>query len=334
MGMSRNEAQRLMSVLLLGQLLSVALAALSFTSSYIADLGVDTPLTQSLFGYLSLAVVYGSVVLYRRRKLLVPWYWYLALAVVDVQGNYLFVKAYQYSSITSVTLLDCWTIPWVIILTWIILGMRYSLWQLLGAAFCVSGLGLVLLSDSGVSGGGGRNPLLGDALVILATLCYAFSNVGEEFCVKNKDQVELIAMLGVFGVLVSVCEISIFERKDLATVTWSPTIICLFAGYMAASFLFYSIGLFVLKMSGSTMFNLSLLTSDMWAVLIRIFLYHQKVDWLYYLAFGFVAVGLIIYSFNDKTSDTVTTIDDDEEAIGQYEPLLEESRTEEKRQAF
>ncbi|KAF2609180.1 hypothetical protein F2Q68_00045104 [Brassica cretica] len=50
------------------------------------------------------------------------------------------------------------------------------------------------------------------------------------------------------------------------------------------------------------MFTLSLLTSDMWAVLIRIFAYHEKVDWLYYLAFATTAIGLIIYSMkeNDK----------------------------------
>lgn len=63
-------------------------------------------------------------------------------------------EAYQFSSITSVTLLDCFTIAWVIILTWIFLRTRYSLWQLFGAATCVVGLGLVLLSDAGVGGGG------------------------------------------------------------------------------------------------------------------------------------------------------------------------------------
>lgn len=63
-------------------------------------------------------------------------------------------KAYQYSSITSVALLDCWTIAWVIGLTWTFLGTRYSLWQILGAAISAAGLGLVLLSDAGVGGGG------------------------------------------------------------------------------------------------------------------------------------------------------------------------------------
>jgi solute carrier family 35, member F1/2 len=67
------------------------------------------------------------------------------------------VKAYQYSSITSVTLLDCWTIPWVMILTWIVLKTRYSMWQFIGAGICVVGLVLVLFSDAGVSGDGGNH---------------------------------------------------------------------------------------------------------------------------------------------------------------------------------
>lgn len=57
------------------------------------------------------------------------------------------------------TLLDCWTVAWAIVLTWFFLGTRYSIWQLFGAAICVVGLGLVLLSDAGV-GGEGDNFLL------------------------------------------------------------------------------------------------------------------------------------------------------------------------------
>lgn len=70
------------------------------------------------------------------------------------------------------------------------------------------------------------------------------------------------------------------------------------------------------------MLNLSLLTSDMWSVVIRVVAYHEKVcdhlvfcvhvsywvfcmskssrflqvDWLYYLAFAAVIIGLITYS--------------------------------------
>ncbi|XP_057422940.1 uncharacterized solute carrier family 35 member C320.08-like isoform X2 [Lotus japonicus] len=65
-------------------------------------------------------------------------------------------------------------------------------------------------------------------------------------------------------------------------------------------FMFYSLVPVLLKNNGSAMLNLSLLTSDMWAILIRIFAYHEKVDWMYYVAFGAVVVGLIIYSGGNK----------------------------------
>ncbi|XP_041025002.1 solute carrier family 35 member F1-like [Juglans microcarpa x Juglans regia] len=319
-----HEIKRTLYLLFLGQVVSFVLALMSFTSSLIADLGVDTPLTQTLFAYLGLALIYGSIVLYRRQKLRVSWYWYLLLGFVDVQGNYLVNEAFQFSSITSVTLLDCWTIAWVLILTWFFLGTRYSLWQLFGAAICVLGLGLVLISDAGVGGGGGSKPLLGDILVIAGTIFYAMSNVGEEFCVKQKDRVEVIAMLGIYGFLVSVVQASIIELKSLESVEWSTDIILAFAGYALSTFMLYTLVPFVLKLSGATMFNLSILTSDMWAVVVRIFFYHQQVDWLYYFAFAVVVIGLIIYSITEKDSAPVPDLEGGNSSA-QYEALTNES---------
>ncbi|XP_059667463.1 uncharacterized protein LOC132312917 isoform X1 [Cornus florida] len=320
-----NEALlRTLFILFLGQVVSFVMALMSFTSSLLVTLGVDTPLTLSFFPYLALALVYGSILVYRRQKLLVPLYWYVLLGFADVQGNYLVNKAFQYSSITSVTILDCWTIAWVIILTWLFLHTQYSLWQYFGAAICVVGLGLVLLSDAGVGGGGGSKPLLGDILVIAGTLFFAMSNVGEEYCVKKKDRVEVVSMIGLFGMLVSVCEIAIMERTTLESVTWSTEIILAFAGYAVASFIFYSFVPFVLQMSGATLFNLSILTSDMWAVVIRIFFYHQEVDWLYYLSFAIVVVGLIIYSKTEKDPVSVPALENSD-LNAQYQVLNEES---------
>ncbi|KAM0857467.1 hypothetical protein ACQ4PT_048444 [Festuca glaucescens] len=327
MEIKTKNARGLLLVLFLGQLVAFSLAAGNFASSLVANLGVNAPLTQSFFVYLLLTLVYVPILFHRRQKPRIPWYWYLAIAFIDVQGNYLFVEAYQYSSITSITLLDCWTVVWVIILTWYILGTRYSFWQFLGAGTCVAGLCLVLLSDARSPDvqDPGKIPLLGDALVIAGTICYAFTNIGQEYCVKKNDRVELVAMHGLCGVLVTAVQIFIFERKNLEAVAWSPTMISLFAGYAAATFMFYNITPFVLKMSGSTLFNLSLLTSDMWAVAIRVFLYQQKVNWLYYLAFTVVAIGLIIYSLNDISSGDETA--ESTEAVAQYQQLPSEDNS-------
>ncbi|GLT89963.1 hypothetical protein SLE2022_079180 [Rubroshorea leprosula] len=115
---------------------------------------VNAPITQTSFTYFTLALVYGSILLDRRQKPRVAWYWYLLLGFIDVQGFYLGNEAFQFSSPTSVTLLDCWTTAWAIILTYIFIGTRYSLWQLSDVALCVLGIGLVLLSDAVVGGGG------------------------------------------------------------------------------------------------------------------------------------------------------------------------------------
>ncbi|KAL3839795.1 hypothetical protein ACJIZ3_024386 [Penstemon smallii] len=303
-GMSRTVFQ-----LCLGQLVSFDLAVMTFAVSLVST-QVDAPLTLSFFTYLALALVYGSIMLYNRQKLLVSWYWYVLLGFVDVHGNYLVNKAFQFTSITSVTILDCWTIAWAIILTWLFLGTRYSAWQFFGAAICLAGLGLVLISDSGVAGGGGSQPLLGDFLVIAGTLFFAMSNVGEEFCVKKKDRVEVIAMIGVFGMIISAFEIAVVERKTIASITWNAEIISALAVYAVSSFLFYTLVPFVLKISGATLFNLSLLTSDMWAVVVRIFIYKQKVDWLYYLAFALVVVGIFIYSKTEENPEKTPSLQD------------------------
>ncbi|MFS7908912.1 putative solute carrier family 35 member SLC35F1/F2/F6 [Helianthus anomalus] len=62
-----------------------------------------------------------------------------------------------------------------------------------------------------------------------------------EFCVKNNGRLEVLTMLGLFGMLLSVIEMYPFMGK-----------------------------------SGATLFNLSLLTANMWVVVIRIFFYHEQ----------------------------------------------------------
>ncbi|CAI0542013.1 unnamed protein product [Linum tenue] len=298
--------------MLLGQGVSLCLALSGFSTSLLASLGVDAPIAQGCFNYFTLALVYGGILLHRRHKLQVSWYWYLLVAFLDVQASFLLNKSYQFSSITSVTLLVCFTIPWVIVLTRVFLGTRYSILQLVGSALCVLGLALVLLSDAD-GGGGGSMPLLGDTIVIGATILFAFANVSEEFIVKDGGQIEMememLSMMGVFGLLFSLVQLSAFELQALGSVNWSLDMIWAISGYTLSVFCLYSMTpwvlkisseLFFMQLSGATMLSLSSLTSNMWAVVIRTFLFHQKVDWLYFLAFAVVILGLVIYSTNEK----------------------------------
>ncbi|KAK6146289.1 hypothetical protein DH2020_020158 [Rehmannia glutinosa] len=205
----------------LGQLLSLLVTSTGFSSSELAKKGINAPTSQSFLNYVCLALVYGSIMLYRRQALKVQWYYYVLLGLVDVEANFLDVHSADRSISDVIT---------VVVL-------------------------------------GGSHPIKGDLLVIAGATLYGVSNVSETF----------------------------------------P-----FVGFSVAMFLFYSGVPVLLKISGSTMLNLSLLTSDMWAVLIRIFAYHEKVDWMYFVAFAAVAVGLIVYSGGDKKDQNTAEVADEE----------------------
>ncbi|KAG2636153.1 solute carrier family 35 member F1-like [Panicum virgatum] len=284
--------------LALGQFVSLLITSTGFSSSELARRGVNAPTSQSLLNYILLALVYGGTLIYKRQQLTIKWYYYLLLGIIDVEANYIVVKAYQYTSLTSVMLLDCWSIPCVIVLTWIFLKTKYGLRKFIGVGVCVAGLVLVVFSDAHASDRAkGLNPLKGDLLVIGGSMLYAISNVTEEYFVKKSNRVEVMSMLGVSGAIISGIQISILERQELRSTHWNAGAILPFIGFAVAMFLFYSTVPIILKICGATMLNLSLLTSDMWAVLIRIFAYHEKVDWMYFVAFAGTAIGLVIYSY-------------------------------------
>ncbi|KAH6559150.1 hypothetical protein KP509_1Z025700 [Ceratopteris richardii] len=269
-----KELYRLLGAIALGQFASLLITFTGLTSTVLALRGIDAPMFQSLCTYLLSTCFYGIIFFIRRKPLQVSWYYYLLLALMDVEGNYFVVKAYEYTSLTR--------------------------------------LGLVILSDvHSKDRSGGSNVILGDALVIIGATLYAFTNVSEEFIIKKVDFVELMTFLGLFGFLISGCQVLILERNEVSNISWNRNAILPFLGYATALFFFYSTVPFILRLSGSAMLNLSLLTSDMWAVAIRIFAYHQEVDGLFYVAFTTVAVGLLIYSGSGSSSsalsDTIAT---------------------------
>lgn len=180
-----------LKALLVGQVLSFLLASSGWLSSMLVRSGINAPLTQSFLMYFFYTLVYGPMLMYKRKAIHISWYWYLLLAVVDVQANYLALMSYQFTSITSVMLLSCWTIPCVLFLSWQFLQTRYSTNHFLGVAICLTGMVVVVFSDvhSEDRASSGSNALLGDSLVVAAAVLFASLNVSEEFVVKKVDQV-------------------------------------------------------------------------------------------------------------------------------------------------
>jgi len=100
---------------------------------------------------------------------------YTFAAFLDVEANFLVLSAYNYTSITSIMLLDCFTIPCSMLLSVYFLKARYEPRHYAGIALCLLGLSCIIASD--LKRETSSNALIGDALCLAGAFLYACSNV-------------------------------------------------------------------------------------------------------------------------------------------------------------
>ncbi|KAA8579387.1 hypothetical protein FQN60_016817 [Etheostoma spectabile] len=278
--------------LAMGQGLAALICGTAISSQYLATVfHVNTPMLQSFFNYTLLCVTYTPMLLCRtgddnflqivKRR----WWKYLLLGLVDVEANYAVVKAYQYTTLTSIQLLDCFVIPVLMVLSWWFLKTRYRPVHYVAICICLLGVGTMVGADllAGRDQGSTSNILLGDGLVLLSASLYAVSNVCQEYTVKNLSRVEFLGMVGLFGTIICTIQMVILERL-------------LFSAYALCMYTLYSCMPVVVKLSSATSVNLSLLTADIFSLFCGIFLFQYNFSVLYLVSLVVVLIGFITFN--------------------------------------
>ncbi|MED6240358.1 hypothetical protein ATANTOWER_019804, partial [Ataeniobius toweri] len=276
---------QLAKTLAMGQGLAGLICGTAVTSQYLAtEFHLNTPMLQSFLNYMLLCITYTIMLFCRRgdgnilQILKRRWWKYLLLALVDVEANYTVVKAYQYTTLTSVQLLDCFVIPVLMVLSWWILKARYRLIHYVAVSICLLGVGAMVGADllARRDQGSTSNILLGDGLVLLSAALYAVSNVSQEYTVKNLSRVEFLGMIGLFGSIISTVQMVILERNEVSAIVWSWQVGLLFSAYAFCMYALYSFMPIVMKLSSATSVNLSLLTADLFSLFLGIFLFQYS----------------------------------------------------------
>lgn len=225
----------------------------------------------------------------------------MLLGAIDVEANYVVVKAYQYTSITSIMLIDCANIPLVMFLSMLMLGTKYSRQHLLGVAVCILGLGMLVISDATSSDGSSSlttsDRLKGDALCLCGAVLYAVGNVSQETFVKVASPWEWVGKLGAGAFVVSLLQLALLERADVVALFSASGAdnAALVAGFAACLLAMYLLSPHFLQRADSAVLNMSLLTSDAWAAIAAVVLFHGELDWLYGLAVLLEVAGLYLY---------------------------------------
>jgi len=225
------------------------------------------------------------------------YFWYVLAALLDLEANFLVISAYNYTTVTSIMLLDCFTIPCVMFLSYMLLNYHYSWRHIFGITVCLAGLGLIIYTDfvTNDEPASATNPALGDGLCLLGSALYACSNVLQETLVKTSNRTVYLGYLGLFGSVFALIQCMILDLSKLETAVIGPSVALYMVGFVMCLFFMYTNTSLFLQDNDSTLFNLSLLTSDVYAVIFSYFLYQQLVHWFYFVAFGFVVCGLFLY---------------------------------------
>ncbi|CAG5124915.1 unnamed protein product [Candidula unifasciata] len=305
--------------LLYGQSLSILNCGTAVFSGLLQIQGVNASTAQSFGMYCVLCLVFTTQLAYKKgsRNLFcllcsLDGLKYALIGIIDVEANYLVVKAYQYTTVTSVQILDCFSIAAVLILSRIFLHTRYRLTHYVGVIISVLGLGGLVWADviTGNTEGdsGGSNVALGDVLVIAGAMLYGVSNVAQEFVVKSYSRSEFLGMLGVFSTLVSGIQVIFLEAQDLSKVEFSSyKVILPWLAFVIFLFVMYACMSHVIQKTSATVTNISILSSDFYSLILGIFIFHYEFHVLYLVAFAVVIIGVAIYSFYPTSSTTVNS---------------------------
>ncbi len=291
------------AVVAVGQVLSLCITATNTFTSFLVNWGTSIPAFQTLFNYVLLALVFVPLSLYKlgpRRygQIILRDGWkYFILSFMDVEGNYFTVLAYRYTNILSAQLLNFWSIVCVVIVSFLLLKVRYKPFQLAGILVCCGGMGLLLASDhiTGANGGPGENMLKGDLFGLLGATFYGLSNVFEEWFVSRRPMYEVLSFLGLLGMCINGVQAAIFDRESFQEATWNGPVIGYIVGYTLALAIFYTLAPLILRMGSAAFFDISLLTGNFWGVIIGINVFGYAIHFLYPIAFVLIIIGLAVY---------------------------------------
>ncbi|VEU39422.1 unnamed protein product [Pseudo-nitzschia multistriata] len=250
------------------------------------------------------------------------YFWYLLLAFCDTQANALTILAFRYTTLTSVTLFDSLAIPSAMILSSLFFQStrRYQALHYLGVFLCMVGVVFNVLQDyksdneiiETTDSSSYTHKLRGDVCAIVGGLLYGLNDVLTEVTLsETRDTTEYLGMIGACGSIIAILQAFVLERVEIqgflsetvgisvdgdelracstAEAMW---LLVAFVGVTICSYLGASRFLMV---SEAALFNLSLLTGDLWSVVFSVFGEKIVPRPLFFCALAAVLSGVVVY---------------------------------------
>ena len=184
-------------------------------------------------------------------QLTIPRYYYILISIMDVGSNFLSIYSFQYTTLTSTTLLGSLSIPSTMFFARLLLRRVFTPIQYLGILLCIVGGCYTIYIDSMSSSSNSdsvddnmnnmtvtnldptpddmsasspeKQQYIGDIMAMTAAVLYGLGDCVAEYLIKYRNRQEYLYMLGAYGMIFTMILIPTLEYKALTEIFVMPT---------------------------------------------------------------------------------------------------------------
>jgi drug/metabolite transporter (DMT)-like permease len=229
----------------------------------------------------------------------IPWWVYPLLAIVDLQANVCSATALQYTTFATAALALNLAVPFVFLLSVCAFRASYKWQHSLGCLVTLAGGGVLLVACYNRETALASNDTYGWSLAVLAAMLYAGSTVLNQWCTQQQGLDGVLACLarvGAWGSLFCMAESLLVEREQIAAVVWDTQIFLLVFGYVLCMFAFYAAVFVLVEATESMLYNVSLLSSSVYLMLLSCYALDETPDLMTCAASLTMLLGLAMYT--------------------------------------
>eukprot|EP00916_Digyalum_oweni_P023406 GHVL01038836.1.p1 GENE.GHVL01038836.1~~GHVL01038836.1.p1 ORF type:complete len:347 (+),score=41.43 GHVL01038836.1:128-1042(+) len=244
------------------------------------------------------------------------------IGILTFEGNVLTFSSMSYTSMLSVTLLGCSSIPMVFFLSYWILKYTFFFRHYISIVVCAIGFIFMILADSSVAPTiDSRNSLYGDFLCLAAAAIYTISDIGEEMLLENVPIIEFLIWMSLIAIISSAIQTLIWFQNDFSILYdcfMSSVSIKYFILASLSQWAFDIMTPLAIMKGGASLYNLSLLSCQVYSAIVSYYIFSDPLHWSYTINMVLIIGGLIVYHTTPvmKTSVNNSTM---------LSPLLDES---------
>ncbi|KAA3679761.1 solute carrier family 35, member F1/2, partial [Paragonimus westermani] len=243
---------------------------------------------------------------------------YLAAGITDIHGIWATVIAYRFTNVASIQLLNCLSIPTSMFTSYLLLYYRYSWTHYLGAFICVLGAGMMVGADVLASNNNRidnfsessafssqQQVVIGDLLAITGAVLYGISSSFQEYITCKFGVTSYLSWCTLISAVCCATYSAALEHTQLTEIMLFgtingnsiPTLAILYCvGYAISMFCQDALMAYTITHISAVLINLSLLSTSVYGLVAGILLFHLRFHFLYFIAFGVIFTGLVLFA--------------------------------------